>query len=62
MRQNDAGLAAQLRVLIVDDNAANRYIMEQWLSDWQMKPTAVGDGMAAMDALWQASRSASRTG
>jgi CheY-like chemotaxis protein len=41
-----------LRVLVVDDNAANRQIMEQWLHDWQMEPTSVGDGMAAMDVLW----------
>ena len=41
-----------LRVLVVDDNAANRQIMEQWLHDWQMEPTSVGDAMAAMDALW----------
>jgi two-component system sensor histidine kinase/response regulator len=41
-----------LRVLVVDDNTANRHIMEQWLRDWQMEPTAVGDGMAAMDVLW----------
>jgi len=41
-----------LRVLVVDDNAANRHIMEQWLRDWQMEPTSVGDAMAAMHALW----------
>jgi signal transduction histidine kinase/DNA-binding response OmpR family regulator len=41
-----------LRVLIVDDNTANREIMERWLRDWQMEPTAVGDAMAAMDAMW----------
>jgi PAS domain S-box-containing protein len=41
-----------LRVLVVDDNAANRHILEQWLGDWQMEATSVGDGMAAMDALW----------
>jgi two-component system sensor histidine kinase/response regulator len=45
-------LLHHLRVLIVDDNAANRHIMERWLRDWQMEPTSVGDGMAAMDALW----------
>ncbi len=41
-----------LRVLVVDDNAANRQIMDKWLRDWQMEPTSVGDGMAAMDAMW----------
>src|SRR5262249_10288218 len=36
----------------VDDNATNRHIRAEWLRGWQMNPTAVGDGMAAMDALW----------
>jgi PAS domain S-box-containing protein len=43
-----------LRVFVVDDNATNRRILEEWLRNWQMSPTAVGDGMAAMDALWEA--------
>jgi PAS domain S-box-containing protein len=41
-----------LRVLIVDDNATNRRILEEGLRGWQMKPDAVGDGLAALDALW----------
>ncbi|MGO9110319.1 MAG: PAS domain S-box protein [Thermoguttaceae bacterium] len=45
-------LLHNLPVLIVDDNATNRHILEHWLRDWQMEPEAVGDGMAAMDALW----------
>src|SRR5205823_15020744 len=36
----------------VDDNATNRRILEEWLRDWQMSPTAVGDGVTAVDALW----------
>jgi len=40
-----------LPVLIVDDNATNRRILEEWLRGWQMKPKAVGDGVAAMDTL-----------
>jgi PAS domain S-box-containing protein len=47
-------LLRDLRVLVVDDNATNRHILEEWLHDWQMSPTAVGDGMAAMDVLWDA--------
>jgi CheY-like chemotaxis protein len=47
-------LLRDLRVLVIDDNAANRQIMEQWLSDWKMEPTSVASGMAAMDALWHA--------
>jgi PAS domain S-box-containing protein len=41
-----------LPVLIVDDNATNRHIVERWLRGWQMKATAVGDGLGALDALW----------
>ncbi len=51
----DARSAAQFRdlpVLVVDDNATNRHILEEWLRGWQMKPTAAADGAAAMDALW----------
>jgi CheY-like chemotaxis protein len=43
-----------LPVLIVDDNATNRRILDEWLRGWQMKPVAVGNGIAAMDALWDA--------
>ncbi len=41
-----------LPVLVVDDNATNRHILAEWLRGWRMDPSAVGDGMAAMDALW----------
>jgi CheY-like chemotaxis protein len=41
-----------LPVLVVDDNATNRHILAEWLRGWQLNPSAVGDGMAAMDALW----------
>jgi PAS domain S-box-containing protein len=40
-----------LPVLVVDDNAANRRILDEWLRGWQMKPVAVGDGLAALDRL-----------
>jgi PAS domain S-box-containing protein len=46
-----------LRVLVVDDNATNRHILEEWLRGWQMKPAAVGDGLAALDALWHGAAS-----
>ena len=45
---------AGLRGLIVDDNATNRLILEEWLKNWQIEPTAVGDGTAALDELWEA--------
>src|SRR5205807_5644039 len=41
-----------LPVLIVDDNATNRHILNEWLRGWQMKTAGVGDGLAALDALW----------
>ena len=43
-----------LPVLIVDDNATNRHILQEWLRGWRMEPTAVGDGVTAMDTLWNA--------
>jgi two-component system, sensor histidine kinase and response regulator len=43
-----------LRVLIVDDNATNRRILEEWLRSWRMEPAAVGDGLAALSELWHA--------
>jgi CheY-like chemotaxis protein len=39
-------------VLIVDDNATNRHILEEWLRGYAMKPTAAGDGATAMAAVW----------
>jgi two-component system, sensor histidine kinase and response regulator len=47
-------LLENLRVLIVDDNLTNRQILQEWLQNWRMRPSAVGDGAAAMDALRQA--------
>ena len=41
-----------LPVLIVDDNVTNRRILGDWLRGWRMKTAAVGDGLAALDALW----------
>jgi two-component system sensor histidine kinase/response regulator len=42
---------AGVRVLIVDDNATNRRILEEVLQRWLMKPTAVDSGWLAFKAL-----------
>src|SRR5262249_3162043 len=43
-----------LSVLIVDDNATDRRLLHDLLSQWQMKPTSVDSGAAALVALKQA--------
>ncbi|HEX5229447.1 MAG TPA: response regulator [Bryobacteraceae bacterium] len=40
-----------LRVLVVDDNATNRQILEAILSHWRMRPIAVPNAQAALQAL-----------
>jgi two-component system sensor histidine kinase/response regulator len=45
-----------LPVLIVDDNPVNRRIFHEVLTRWQMKPSAVASGQAALAALAEASR------
>jgi two-component system sensor histidine kinase/response regulator len=49
-----------LRVLVVDDNAANRHILEEMLAVWDMKPTTVGDAASALATLRRASRDGRR--
>ncbi len=46
------GLLSNMSVLIVDDNATNRQILEEWLRGWQLNPVVRSDGLAALDAIW----------
>ncbi len=44
-----------LRVLVVDDNAVNRQILEEMLTFWEMVPTLADGGRAALDE-WERAR------
>ncbi len=46
-----------LRALIVDDNAVNRRILQEMLSNWRMQPTVVPSGAAALDEMLRAAQS-----
>ena len=49
-----------LRVLVVDDNATNRRILDEMLGSWHMKPTVVSDSTSALDVLRRASPTGQR--
>jgi len=40
-----------LSVLVVDDNATNRFILAETLTQWQMRPTTVESAAAALEVL-----------
>jgi CheY-like chemotaxis protein len=43
-----------VKVLVVDDNATNRHILEEVLKSWRMEPTVVEGGRHALDVLHEA--------
>src|SRR5207248_1942161 len=55
--KNFAGLQGS-RVLAVDDNATNRYILHESLRRWGMLPETVPDVVSAMEALRKAENDA----
>jgi CheY-like chemotaxis protein len=42
--------------LVVDDNATNRRILKEMLTNWQMKPTEVENGRKALASMEQAAK------
>jgi len=49
-----------LRVLVVDDNATNRRILEEMLTSWHMTPTTASDAESAVSALNRAAAADAR--
>ncbi len=45
---------AGLDALVVDDNATNRRILQEMLTNWGMRPTMVESGIAALECVKQA--------
>jgi len=46
-----------LHVLVVDDNATNRRILEQMLASWHMRPVSVASAAAAIEEMKRAHKS-----
>ena len=53
----EPAMLLDLPVLIVDDNATNRLILDEMLRNWRMRPTAVDGARAALAAMQEAAAS-----
>ena len=51
---------AGLRVLVVDDNATNRHILEEMLASWRMSPAVVSDAVSAIEVLNESATTGTR--
>jgi two-component system, sensor histidine kinase and response regulator len=60
--RQDAARLKGMRVLIVDDNATNRRLLEVWLTKWGLAPVSVETGLAALTELERCARSGSPYG
>jgi PAS domain S-box-containing protein len=49
--ETDPAVLDNVRVLVVDDNATNRQILDRTLSYWRMRPTSVSNAPAALSLL-----------
>ena len=47
-------------MLVVDDNATNRQILEEMLASWRMRPVVAADAESAMAALRRAAAAGER--
>ncbi|NLY02577.1 MAG: response regulator [Rhodopirellula sp.] len=54
----EASMLAGRAVLVVDDNATNRRILQERLTQWGMKPTVVEGGSQALAAMEEARKAA----
>ncbi|MFH0960188.1 MAG: response regulator [Pseudomonadota bacterium] len=50
----EKSILKSVRVIVVDDNATNRTILEETLRSWGMTPTTVADSKMAIEAILQA--------
>ena len=56
-RKSELATLGGLRVLVVDDNATNRSILEAMLTNWNMSPVLAESGQVALTVLQQAQSS-----